>query len=46
MSPRISPKSWADQMIQEDLEREAATDENKNVDGGISQKGMSFESQL
>ena len=32
MSPRVSPKSWADQMIQEDLERERAKDEKRSVD--------------
>ena len=40
MSPRISPKSWADQMVQEDMERKEKEDKNKAVAKNIGQKGM------
>ena len=40
MSPRISPKSWADQMVQEDLKRKEKEDKIKVAVKNNGQKGM------
>ena len=39
MSPRVSPKSWADQMNQEDLERKEKEAKIEKEGVSIGQKG-------